>query len=342
MKTLDAGASGHGFTVKKPAEQKVQWRASRKYMFAIFMLTIATLFWGFGNVAQKIALSDVSPSMVLFIRSAIALFCLVPLAIVECKNSSIGFDQIWKHRGLLLVTSFSFASGLALQTFGGQLTSATNLGFLVNLCVLITPLLLFAVYGERVSRLTLVSCIICFGGAALLTGLNFQEPNLGDLMCVAGAIAYAVWIIALDRTLKVFDAPVMITLLQFWPTFILGFMIASPHGEVFALDYAKLWPSLVFVSVLSTCIGFLIASYAQRLVKPVVAGLIYSFEALFGAIGAYVVLGEQLSIAAMTGGGLMFASILICQLRACSNHAPKPVQGPEIIHQRVPRTSLVA
>jgi drug/metabolite transporter (DMT)-like permease len=293
MKTLGAGASRRGFTVINPVVKTTEWHASSKYALAIMMLALATIFWGFGNVAQKIALNDVSPLMLVFIRSTIALICLAPFAAAECLKKKITIKQIWQHRALLCLTASSFAIGLSLQTFGGQFTSATNLGFLINLCVLITPLLLFVFCRERISRLTLLSCVVCFFGAGLLTGLNFQSPNIGDAMCLAGAIAYAVWIIALDRTMKVIDLPISITLLQFFPLCCIGFVLASPHGEVFALNYSKLWPALLFVGLLSTCLSFLMASYAQRLVKPVVAALIYSFEALFGALAAYFILGEQ-------------------------------------------------
>jgi drug/metabolite transporter (DMT)-like permease len=337
MKTFDAGASRRGFTVTNPVVRKIQSRASRKYAFVIMMLTLATVFWGFGNVAQKIALNDISPIMLLFIRSTVAVIFLVPFAVDECLHNRIPFKKIWQNRGVLFLTSSSFAIGLSLQTYGGQYTSATNLGFIINLCVLITPLLLFVFFHERVNLLTLISCLMCFCGAGLLTGLHFQAPRMGDAICLAGAAAYAVWIIALDRTLKEVDLPISVTLLQFLPLCCASWVIASPHGEVFALDYSTIWPALVFVSVLSTCLSFLIASYAQRLVNPVVAALIYSFEALFGALGANVVLGEQLSHAAMIGGALMFGSIIICQIYTGinQNQNQRPLQMP-----RGPRTRM--
>jgi drug/metabolite transporter (DMT)-like permease len=316
MKTLDAGASRHGSTVIKPVLFFPPSAVTAKYAAAIFMLVIATFFWGLGNVAQKMALADLSPMMLLFIRSSIALMFLMPLAIWEIRERNVKLATLWKHRTLIALTAASFAVGLMFQTYGGQFTSATNLGFLINLCVLLTPLFLYWAYGEKISRLTLVSCVICFSGAGLLTGFNLQAPNLGDVLCLAGAISYAVWIIALDRTLRVLDAPILITTCQFMPATLIGLFVVTPNGEIFAVDFSNIWPAVLFISILSTCISFLIASYAQRLVKPVIAGIIYSFEALFGSVAAYFALGEQLSTPAMVGGGLMFASILFCQYQA--------------------------
>jgi drug/metabolite transporter (DMT)-like permease len=321
MKTLDAGASRHGSTVVKPVLFFKFSRESLKYFFAVLMLLIAALFWGLGNVAQKIALADTSPMMLLFLRSSIALLFLSPLAVWEWRARRITLKAMWRHKLLLAITVASFAMGLALQTYGGQITSATNLGFLINLCVLITPLFLYVGFNEKISRFTLLSCFICFTGAVMLTGFNLQAPNVGDALCLAGAVFYAVWIIALDRTLKVIDAPILITTLQFVPASLAGLFVATPQGEVFSVNFTAIWPALLFVSILSTCVSFLIASYAQRLVKPVVAALIYSFEALFGFVAAYFALGEQLSAIAMLGGGLMFVSVICCQYIANANQA---------------------
>lgn len=314
MKILDAGASGQGFSVKnRPMKPLTLPRISVRYWLAIFMLFLACFLWGIGNVAQKIVLNDISPLLLLCIRSTIALICLTPFAINECRKKKISLKHIWCHSGWLAVTALSFALGLACQTFGGQFTSATNLGFIINLCVLITPLILFLAFRERISPMTLFSCAVCFAGAALLTSLPMQKPNLGDALCFIGAIFYAVWIVSLDRSLKVIDAPILITVLQFAPASLLSLGLALPQDELYSVDFWPLWPTLLFISILSTCVGFLMAAYAQRLVQPVIAGLIYSFEALFGAAGAWFVLDERLSNSAMIGGAMMFASILVCQ-----------------------------
>jgi drug/metabolite transporter (DMT)-like permease len=347
MKTLDAGASRHSFIApKRRAVQNIRPRTSAKYWISIWLLVLATVFWGFGNVAQKIALDDISPAALLTIRSVVALFCLIPFAIWECRRKGISLQTIWRNWVLLLVTTSSFALGLSFQTFGGQFTSATNLGFIVNLCVLITPLLLFVWFGERISKMTLISCLICFVGAGLLTGLHLEAPNFGDVLCLMGAMFYAVWIIAIDRALKKIDAPILITTLQFVPTVLLGLALAENQAGSFTGGLYEVWPALLFVSLLSTCVSFLIAAYAQRFVKPVIAAIIYSFEALFGAVAAFAVLGERLSPSAMLGGGLMFVSILACQYRANSagSNAAKTVAIPvdHFKSRRAPRESLGA
>jgi drug/metabolite transporter (DMT)-like permease len=317
MKTLGAGASKQSFAGHDgSALHKLRPRISVRYWLAIVMLICAALLWGFGNVAQKLVLHDISSPTLLFIRSIIALISLLPLAILECRQKNIGWRDLKKHGVPIAITALSFALGLACQTIGAQFTTATNIGFIINLCVLFTPLMLYVVFGESISKLTLLSCAICFLGAVMLTGLHMQKPNFGDALCFVGAIFYAIWIIAIDRSLKLIDAPILTTAVQFIPTSLFG--LALPPGELQHLQVASLWPALLFVSILSTCVGFLIAAFAQRLVQPVVAGLIYSFEALFGALGAWAVLGERLTPTAMTGGALMFVSILVCQYCVCS------------------------
>jgi drug/metabolite transporter (DMT)-like permease len=326
MKTLGAGASGQERAIFIQ-QQKSRPRISSTYWLAVFMLVVAACLWGLGNVAQNIVLHHISAPALLFIRSTIALTCLTPLAIIECRNKKIGWKKIRQQSAWLSATAISFAMGLACQTYGGQFTTATNLGFIINLCVLITPLLLFAAFGEKVGKLTLASCAICFVGAFLLTGLHVQSPNFGDGLCLIGALFYAVWIVSLDRTLKLIDAPILITALQFAPLCLLGMGMTAPSGEIFRADVWALWPMLLFISVLSTCVSFLMAAYAQRLVQPVVAALIYSFEALFGAFGAWAILDEHLSSTAMTGAVMMFVSILVCQYCISTGQGQANIRG---------------
>jgi drug/metabolite transporter (DMT)-like permease len=316
MRTIHAGASESTLAVQRTVLNSKTQSFTTKYWLAIVMLIFATLFWGIGNVAQKIVLSHTSPFTLLFVRSIVACVMLCPLAARECKIKHFQLKDIVQNFHSLAMTAISFAMGLTCQTYGGQFTSATNLGFIINLCVLITPLLLFLFFGERVSRLTLLSCGICFLGTILLTGLHYESPNFGDCLCFIGAIFYGVWIIELDRTLKVVDAPILITVTQFIPTCLIGLALEVSGGIKLNFDLLVVWPALLFVCILSTCVSFLIAAYAQRLVKPVIAAMIYSFEALFGALAAFFFLGERLSPSAILGGSLMFASILFCQYRA--------------------------
>ncbi len=54
---------------------------------------------------------------------------------------------------------------------------------------------------------------------------------------------------------------------------------------------------------------------AQRDAQPAHAAIILSLEAVFGAIGGWMMLGEVLTIRALIGCGLMLAGMILSQLK---------------------------
>jgi drug/metabolite transporter (DMT)-like permease len=282
---------------------------------AVVGVVIATVFWGLGNVAQKIALDDVPPAMLAAIRAVATLICLAPFAHWELRKSGAEIQKLKTHWPCALVVISSFSMAFTLQSFGGLFTSASNLGFLVNLSVLLTPLLLFAVCRERLSRSAIAACVVCFIGVFMLTGFDFEEPNMGDVMCVGAAFFFAIWVIALDRFLAAVSLPFTISALQFLPVALNCGYISFVRYDIDFIPIAPVLPALIFVSLFGTCISFLLATLSQRVLQPATTTILFSLEALFGAVGAYFILQEQMSTMNMAGGLLIFASIAVSQWR---------------------------
>ena len=81
--------------------------------------------------------------------------------------------------------------------------------------------------------------------------------------------------------------------------------------------------SLLYAGILSGGVAFTLQIIAQKHVEPVVASLIMCFEAVFGALGGWVILHERLSVREWTGCALMFAAILLVQWM--TNDETRPV-----------------
>jgi drug/metabolite transporter (DMT)-like permease len=61
-------------------------------------------------------------------------------------------------------------------------------------------------------------------------------------------------------------------------------------------------------------VAYTLQVVAQKRAKPSHAAIIMSLEAVFAAIGGWVVLGETLTVRATTGCGLMLCGMLVSQL----------------------------
>ena len=103
-----------------------------------------------------------------------------------------------------------------------------------------------------------------------------------------------------------------------------GFKWSKPtaHNYIDELVFARL-PILLgfvmedaaaFTGVFATVLAFTIQLRAQRFTSATHTALIFSTEPVFGAIFAYLLVGEVLAPAAIFGCGLILAGMLVAQL----------------------------
>ncbi|MEJ2488186.1 MAG: DMT family transporter [Anaerolineales bacterium] len=74
-----------------------------------------------------------------------------------------------------------------------------------------------------------------------------------------------------------------------------------------------IWP-ILYNGILSSGVAFTFQVVAQRHTHPAHASIIMSMEAVFAAIGGWLLLNEILSMKSLLGCGLMLIGMLISQL----------------------------
>ena len=73
-------------------------------------------------------------------------------------------------------------------------------------------------------------------------------------------------------------------------------------------------PTLVYAGIITVGVAYTLQIVAQARANPVHAGIILSLEAVFGAIGGYLMLGELLNSRQLMGCALMLAGMILSQL----------------------------
>ncbi|HQI82867.1 MAG TPA: DMT family transporter, partial [Deltaproteobacteria bacterium] len=135
----------------------------------------------------------------------------------------------------------------------------------------------------------------------------------GDLLVLIGAFFWAghVHVIGL---LSPRGDPVRIAFLQYAACSALS-MAASVLFEHNTLQgYLDAATPILYGGILSVGVAYTLQVVAQRRARPSHAAIILSLEAVFAAIGGWVILDEVLTGRAMAGCALMFSGMLISQL----------------------------
>jgi drug/metabolite transporter (DMT)-like permease len=274
---------------------------------ANLLLLVAALLWGLGNVAQQTVLDHVGPLIANGLRMLIAIPVILPLLFHD-RTPVRKIDLAgWK---CAFITCLAFAAASTLLQIGYGQTTVTNAGFLVNTCTVLTPLIAWFFLLVRPPDIVWPAAAMTLTGAVFMGGGTLSSLSSGDFYCLMSAICYAMWMVFLGTFVKTYGRAAFITILQFSCTAIIC-LFASSLSEVTTLSaVVAALPELIMLGMVSTGAAYLLQAVAQRFTSASEAAVIVSAEALFGAIAAYLVLGESLDATRGLGAVLVFAGIV--------------------------------
>jgi drug/metabolite transporter (DMT)-like permease len=200
-----------------------------------------------------------------------------------------------------------------LQQFGLLSTSVTNGGFLTSLYVLTTPVLGFALFGERPHRIIWPGAALALTGTWLLGG-GMGQLNWGDALVTLGALAWGMQILLLGRGSRATGRPLLLSVQQFAVTALLALLVAVPFEPISFAAVRGAAVELLYAGILSGGLAFALQAIGQRHTPNADAAIILSAEAPLASLFGIVLLGERVSAAGAFGCALIFAAILLVQL----------------------------
>ncbi len=286
-------------------------------LVAIPSLLFATLLFGGSNVVQKSVLNTLDVWSSMGFRGLIAAMVLLPFSLIELRKHNVSPLYVLQKSAPVAIW---FTAGMIFQILATKHTTATNLGFLINTCVVVVPFLLWFQTKKAPTAYVASISLMCFVGACLLSGSAPTSFGWGDATCVVSALCYSVWIVTLGSMMREAAAPVTVTFLQWLGPATIG--LALGPQDVHSLAHAaSVGPELFFLGAISSGIGFILAARAQAIISPCASAVCYSMEAVFGAAIAYAWLGESLTPTGLLGAAIMLVAIILIQYEP--QHLPK-------------------
>ncbi len=275
--------------------------------------------WGATFVMVKDALGSVGPFTFLGLRFTLATLLLAPLLLSGRRQAA------WRRPVVAagLLAGFALFAGYAFQTVGLQFTTPARAAFITGLSVVIVPLLAALGFGRRVPGGAWAGVALAAAGLALLSlgpdllagGPPFAaETALGDLVVLGCAGAFAVHLVLVGH-FSPRHGTVALTLAQLFVAALLSLAFAAVLERP---EPRQVWPALpaaAFTGVFATVFAFTVQVRAQRFTTPTHTALIFSTEPVFGALFAYLLVGEVLSTLALIGCVLILAGMALAQLR---------------------------
>lgn len=292
------------------------------------MLLGVAVVWGTSYGVAKQALEHYPVLGLLALRFGLTFMLLSP-SLASLRGIPAASVLRVLGAGVLLLGIF------LCETFGLLLTRAANAAFLISLCVVLTPMIEWLLLSRRPARLEWGAVLLSLGGAWILAAdgawrLSFHP---GDGLILLAALLRAIHVCVMKHSMGRHPPAALATTALQAGVVSLGSLAVAFLGGAATWPLPPLpgfgmqqtfWPSVLYLVGACTLFAFFAQNYAIRRSSPTRVALLMGSEPAFGALFAWLWLGERISLSGWFGGGLIVAASLMATVRWQRPAAPPP------------------
>jgi drug/metabolite transporter (DMT)-like permease len=256
-------------------------------------------FWGASYMFIKLGLEDLSPAMVVFLRTALAALVLLPVAL-----RMEAFAGLRERLGALAVLALVQVAGpFMLISVGEQEIASSLAGILVASAPIFTAILAVWVdHEERSHGLALAGVVAGMAGVMLLLGVDTGGGTaaiVGGVLVLVASLGYAIGALWLKRRLT---GPKPIGLVT--ATMALSALMTLPAAALSAPDSLPGLEAVAAVSalgVIGTGISFVIFYDLIATIGPAKTTLVAYVAPGFSVVYGVTLLDESFTVATAVG-----------------------------------------
>lgn len=299
-----------------------------KRLLADLALAFCSFIWGTTFVVIKEALADISVIAYLAVR-----FGLAAVLMAVIYGRTLGRLTLPETRAGARIGAFLFG-GYIFQIAGLKYTTPSKAAFITGTFVVFVPIIL-AVFGrQRIRRWLWLGATTALAGLYFLTVPleGFGALNRGDPVVFGCAIMFALHMISIGRHVHRYSVA-RLSFLQVATTAVLSTALL-PIAQAMGWEHARVsWTGyLVFAILLTalgaTVIGMSLQTWAQQYASPSHAAILVSLEPVFAALTSLVLGAERLHARFVLGATLIFAGVLLAELKGAAPAAASESLAP--------------
>jgi drug/metabolite transporter (DMT)-like permease len=285
----------------------------------VLLFAAMCVIWGIPYLMIRVAVRELAPVTLVFLRTGIASLLLLPFAAVRGELRPL----VSHWRPLVAYTAIEVAIPWVLLNKAETRLSSSLTGLLIAAVPLVGALLVtFTGERERQGRRRWLGLLVGFGGVAALVGLDVGEVHgiaLAEMACVA--VCYAVGPVIFARYLSdvpplgVVAASLVLTAIVYAPLAAFRWPDRMPSAHVVE--------SVLGLALVCTALAFLLFFALIREVGPVRATVITYVNPAVAAVAGIALLDERLTVGMVVG----FVLVLVGSFIA-TGRGPEPVPEP--------------
>jgi drug/metabolite transporter (DMT)-like permease len=263
-------------------------------------LVLTVLFWSGNFVFGRLVSTSIEPMQLSFFRWFFVLVILMPYILIHYKNILSVFKK--KYMLIIIFGALGISGFNTFLYYGLQTTTATN-ALLINSSIPIFIIVLSSlIFRTKITKIQLTGVIISTLGVMYLilkgeiNHISQLKFTSGDLWIIAACVDWALYTVLLKHKPKELNSFEFFGLTTLIGTIIL-YALFLYQGYSFNLDFLeneKVLYSLIYIVIFPSILAFYFWNISTVEVGVNKAGQFTHLMPIFGAILAYLFLGEVL------------------------------------------------
>jgi drug/metabolite transporter (DMT)-like permease len=273
----------------------------------VLLFAAMCVIWGIPYLLIRVAVRELAPVTLVFLRTGIAALMLAPVAVLRGELRPL----LGRWKPLLAYTAVEVAIPWVLLARAETKLTSSLTGLLIAAVPLVGALIV-SLTGER-ERLggrRWLGLLVGIGGVAALVGLNVGQVDVVALIEIGlVSVGYAIGPIILSRYLDDLSALAVVA-----ASLVLTALVYAPFA---AVRRPSRWPSahalesVVGLATICTALAFLVFFALIAEVGPVRATVITYINPAVAALLGVTLLGERLTTGMVVGFALVLSGCVL-------------------------------
>lgn len=269
---------------------------SLTYGNAILLLGLTALFWAGNTIAGRLAVGQVSPMVVVFLRWVIVASILIPMLWPRIRSEWPIMRPHFLRMTLMAV--FGFVVFNTLFYIAAWQTTAVNLGIIQGSMPILVLLGSVIAFSTKVRLLQVLGIFLTLAGVVLISAQGSLDillnlaVNPGDGIMLIACVLYSGYTLALRNRPQVSG-------LTFFAVLAGIAVVASLPGLAYEMSTGttqwptpKGWLVVLYIALFPSCLSQIFFMRGVELIGPARAGVFINLVPIFAAALAVTILSE--------------------------------------------------
>ncbi len=287
---------------------------SKSRLFIYGEALFAVIVWGASFIATKVALRDVSPVTIVWLRFLMGVVIL-GAAVAARRQFAWPASREWGYFALLGFLGIAFHQWL--QSNGLETSEAGTTAWIVSTTPVFMALLGWFLLKERLGWTKSLGILLAFGGVLVVVSKGdpgaisvgrFGAP--GDKLILVSAVNWAVFSVLSRRGLKSHPASLMMLYVMAfgWAFTSLLFLATKGFLEIGSLTLNG-WLGVAFLGIFCSGLAYIAWYDALKALTTAQTGVFLYIEPLVAVVVAFLILGEAFTPASLVGGAIILFGV---------------------------------